>query len=66
MLTSTVSPVKYLSLVKVKTSSVRSPKDDLWVRDAKYNTGTTNCLTKKIVISKNYLHQHTLWFYRLW
>jgi hypothetical protein len=50
MLTSTVSPIKYLSLVKVKTSSVRSPKDDLWVKDAKYNTGTTNCITKKITI----------------
>jgi hypothetical protein len=45
--TSTVSPTKYLSLVKVKTSSKRSPKDDLWVRDAKYNIGTTNYVNKE-------------------
>jgi hypothetical protein len=47
VLTSTVSPIKYLSLVKVKTSSARSPNDDLWVRDAKYNTGITNCVNIK-------------------
>jgi hypothetical protein len=47
VLTSTVSPIKYLSLVKVKTSSARSPNDDLWVKDAKYNTGITNCMNIK-------------------
>lgn len=47
VLTSAVSPTKYLSLVKVKTSSARSPKDDLWVRDAKYNIGTTNYVNKE-------------------
>jgi hypothetical protein len=47
VLTSTVSPTKYLSLVKVKTSSARSPKDDLWVRDAKYNIGTANYISKE-------------------
>jgi len=47
VLTSTVSPIKYLSLVKVKTSSARSPNEDLWVKDAKYNTGTTNCINIK-------------------
>jgi hypothetical protein len=40
--------MKYLSLVNVKTSSARSPKDDLWVRDAKYSIGTTNYANKKI------------------
>lgn len=47
VLTSTVSPIKYLSLVKVKTSSARSPNEDLWVKDAKYNTGITNCINIK-------------------
>lgn len=47
VLTSTVSPIKYLSLVKVKTSSARSPNDDRWVKDAKYNTGITNCINIK-------------------
>lgn len=56
VLTSTVSPIKYLSLVKVKTSSARSPNDDLWVKDAKYNTGITNCVN----IKKQYINYRNL------